>query len=388
MERRRFVATTAALATTTTGWPDAARGAAEGAVGAAGAADATVARPSPPGPLLAPGLLQPLDLRYEYAEMHAMLYLYGHPDYEAIEAMIGPEGQDGRPVRMILTRHDQSQVDHVGDPRMLRDVAGLDRRVVHQPMSIDVRADGPLPSATLRLQSWRGEAIVFTVVALAPPDATRAGLTDPGGHSAGTSLPVMLRERSTLAGPGSALSIDGRACALASLSGGGPGGPMIKGYLTIGHHLPVLRAGERAFAPMAGPARWAVGETCRVDDGRSERGYVVQALDDQGRIMLACAQDRPERVHLVRDSAGLRLTGLEVSGVADIRRSARLTFDAAGGFAIGVGNRDGLVTGRWQQSETGDLRLTPERPAWASRRPVGVAVRLEGTQLVVRTRIG
>lgn len=193
------------------------------------------------GPLLVPGLLQPLDLRYEYAELHVMLYLDDHPAYESIEAMIGPANRGARHVRVILTRHDQTQVDHVSAPRMLSDFAGIDRRVVLRAIEVDCHPDLPLPTATVRFDSWRDEPITFTVRALSPPDQARAGLTDPGGHSATTSLPVMLRERSTLAGPGSSLTLAGQPCVLAMLPGTGPAGPLTKGFVTLGHHLPVLR---------------------------------------------------------------------------------------------------------------------------------------------------
>ncbi|RZJ62410.1 MAG: hypothetical protein EON49_02325 [Acidovorax sp.] len=342
----------------------------------------------PGGPLLPPGLLQPLDLRYEYAEMHVMLYLHAHQDYESVEAMISPAINGERQARVILTRHDQTQVDHVSDQRVLRDVAGLSRQVVLRTIGIDCRIDQSLPEATLSLQSWRGELIVFTLRVLAPPDAARGGLTDPGEHSAHTSLPVMLRERSTIAGPGSGVMIDGRAVALSALPGGGPGRPMTKGFLTLGHHLPILRASERMFILPAASAEAPFSQGWTVDDGRSVRRFNVRNADARGRLTLACEGERPEIVHTVRDATGLRLIGVDMLAAADPGRIARLTFSAAGTFSIGIGARNDLVVGRWRQESPEALTLTPIQPAWAVSRPVTVAMRHCSDRIVVRTTIG
>ena len=62
------------------------------------------------GIVLPPDLLQPFLLRFRREELHIMAFFSGHPDYEAVEAMISYRA-DGTPsIRAILTRHDQSQM--------------------------------------------------------------------------------------------------------------------------------------------------------------------------------------------------------------------------------------------------------------------------------------
>jgi len=379
MERRGFISGTAAMLT---------GGTALSVTDRAAAREATDPGETPRGPLLPPGMLQPLDLRYEYAEMHVMLYLHAHRDYESIEAMISPAINGERQARVILTRHDQTQVDHVSDPRVLRDVAGVNRQVVLRSIGIECRIDQPLPEAMLSLQSWRGELIVFALRAVAPLDAERGGLTDPGGHSASTSLPVMLRERSTIAGPGSGVTFDGQAVTLSELPGGRPGRPMTKGFLTLGHHLPILRAGERVFTLPDASTKSPFSKGWTVDDGRGVRRFDVRDADARGRVTFACDGERPEIVHAIIDATGLRLIGVEVPAAADAGRIARLTFGADGCFSIGIGVHNDLVVGRWRQETPEAFALTPVQPAWAVRRHVTVAMRRTGDQVVVRTTIG
>lgn len=378
MERREFISGTAAMLTSDTAL----------SVTDRAAARESNDRAAPRGPLLPRGLLQPLDLHYEYAEIHVMLYLHDHRDYESIEAMISPAINGERQARVILTRHNQTQVDHVSDARALRDVAGQDRQVVLRSIGIECRIEQLLPEATLSFRSWRGELIVFALRALAPPDAERGGLTDPGGHSASTSLPVMLRERSTIAGPGSGVTFDGQAITLSELPGGRPGRPMTKGFLTLGHHLPILRAGERVFTLPDVSTKSPFSQGWNVDDGRGVRRFDVRDADAHGRVTFACDGERPEIVHAITDATGLRLIGVEVPAAADAGRIAHLTFSANGCFTIGIGVHNDLVVGRWRQETPEAFTLTPVQPAWAVRRHVTVAMRRTGDQVVVRTVIG
>jgi hypothetical protein len=48
------------------------------------------------GIVLPPGLLQPFLLRFRREDLHIMAFFSGHPDYEAVEAMIRYRG-DGIP---------------------------------------------------------------------------------------------------------------------------------------------------------------------------------------------------------------------------------------------------------------------------------------------------
>jgi hypothetical protein len=59
--------------------------------------------------------VQPFSITYAYADSHVIAFLSGHPELEAVEAFI-EHRRGNRPfVRVILTRHDKSQIDYVND---------------------------------------------------------------------------------------------------------------------------------------------------------------------------------------------------------------------------------------------------------------------------------
>ena len=50
-----------------------------------------------------------------------------------------------------------------------------------------------LPIAEVRFASLEGDSVVLRVACAARPDPARGGLTDPGSHAIGSSLPLMWR---------------------------------------------------------------------------------------------------------------------------------------------------------------------------------------------------
>lgn len=67
-----------------------------------------------PGIVLPEGIVQPFDLPFAADDLHVMACFEGHAEYEAVEAMIR-RLPDRTSVRAILTRHTQTQIDHVND---------------------------------------------------------------------------------------------------------------------------------------------------------------------------------------------------------------------------------------------------------------------------------
>ena len=65
--------------------------------------------------VLPPGVVQPFDLHRLHDDLHVMAFFDGHPAYEAVEAMIRRSADGPAAIRAILTRHDQTQIDHVND---------------------------------------------------------------------------------------------------------------------------------------------------------------------------------------------------------------------------------------------------------------------------------
>ena len=92
------------------------------------------------GIVLPPGLLQPFLLRFRREDLHIMAFFSGHPDYEAVEAMIRYRG-DGTPsIRAILTRHDQSQIDHVNDDDLSAEGHGVTRQTCRRDIALAIEA--------------------------------------------------------------------------------------------------------------------------------------------------------------------------------------------------------------------------------------------------------
>lgn len=139
------------------------------------------------GLLLPAGVVQPIDLSLAPDDLHVMAYLSGHPQYEAIEAMIRVR-TDGAPlVRAIITRHDQSQVDQINDPRQLVSFARRERHRSEFECRIEDRPDCLRVSVGFR--SFAGEDILLDVTSLGRPDPKRGGLTDPEGIRSTAACP-------------------------------------------------------------------------------------------------------------------------------------------------------------------------------------------------------
>lgn len=79
-----------------------------------------------PALLMPAGVLQPFQLRFRRDDLHVMAFFKGHPEYEAVEAMIlaRPDGENS--IRAIITRRDQTQIDLVNDDALHRGPARAD----------------------------------------------------------------------------------------------------------------------------------------------------------------------------------------------------------------------------------------------------------------------
>ena len=92
------------------------------------------------GIVLPPGLLQPLLLRFRREDLHIMAFFSGHPDYEAVEAMIRYRGDQDAADRVY---------DGVADPLTADDVADCIAFVVTRPahVNIDLMVVKPIAQA-------------------------------------------------------------------------------------------------------------------------------------------------------------------------------------------------------------------------------------------------
>jgi hypothetical protein len=318
---------------------------------------------------LPPDVVWPFELRLVRDDLHVMAWFGGHSAYGAVEAMVR-RGAGGRPaVRCIVTRHDQSQVDHVNEPELLRAARGSGRETCLREISFGEERTAAGPRAHLELESHAGERIELDVAAAGEPDSRFGGLSDPGRHSGGAVLPLMWRARSTLAGPGTRVSLDGKRF------------PATRGYYTRGHTLGALRSGVVELRlvsrpePIAPGGEWIyerAGERAvyRISDGpANEERLRIERQDASGEWLLA------------RLDAG-RLHLLE-AGVAD---GLGFAFGGDGRFAARVESAATAVTGSWA-AEDDRVRLTPESPPWAREREVQVHFARTRDMLTLTTTI-
>src|SRR5471030_2061318 len=103
-----------------------------------------------PGLLLPPGVVQPIFLRYRRDDLHVMAFMEGHPDYEAVEAMVQSRPGGRYAIRAIITRHDQSQIDPVKKEDRIAEMRGAEREVCRR--EVDSARDH---RARRRARAWR-----------------------------------------------------------------------------------------------------------------------------------------------------------------------------------------------------------------------------------------
>ena len=113
--------------------------------------------------LMPPGVLQPFPLRFRRDDLHVMAFFEGHSEYEAVEAMIRVRADGGCSIRAIITRHDQSQIDHVNDDVLLADLRGTDRERCRREIDLDLESLAAGRRARLAFRSSAGEHVVLDV---------------------------------------------------------------------------------------------------------------------------------------------------------------------------------------------------------------------------------
>jgi hypothetical protein len=342
------------------------------------------------GLLLPPDVVQPFFLRFRRDDVHVMAFFIGHPRYEAVEAMIQERASGEHSIRAILTRHDQSQIDHINDAALLAQMRGARREVCRRAIDFASEPFGGGRRARLEFKSNAGERVVLCITTLGEPDARGAGLTDPGGHSASASLPLMLRGASALAGPESWVTVDGVRYDLPakSLSGSAVGAD---GYYTEGHAMGVIRAGSVTRRLIGKPDRLEVGAKWTFQSGGKTTTYRIAARDSAGRLRIETVDGSGEVVTARALDGRLAVSKIEVGAVAPTSGGLALAFDDAGGFSLSMAGTRDLVTGLVDIEESAKgalITLRPATPDWAADRAVRVAISRRGQRLRFLTMIG
>lgn len=200
------------------------------------------------GWLVPSNLRHPLDVAVLRDDTHFIATLDGHPQIEAVEAMIRSTGAGRVIVRAIVTMHDQSQIDYTNDAAIHAATTAVARQSILSDIDLSLERDHERVKARVAFQTYAGERIELVFVAIGLPSKERGGLTDPGQHSRGSSLPIMWRTRSTVGTDGTHVLVGARRYEAVIVHQIGPGRSIRKAYYTEGHVMAVIRAGRRRVA--------------------------------------------------------------------------------------------------------------------------------------------
>jgi hypothetical protein len=341
-----------------------------------------------PALLMPPNVLQPFHLRLRRDDLHVMAFIEGHPEYEAVEAMIQVRADSGKSIRAIITRHDQSQIDHVNDDALLAAFHGTRRERCRREINLELESSAQGRRARLEFLSAAGERVVLDVVTVGEPDIKLGGLSDPGGHSAYDSLPLMWRGASALAGPRTKVVID-------DVKYGVPvkvrTGAFVahEGYYTERHSMGVIRAGTVSARLLMKPDRLEVGAEWVLQFGEDETVYRVTAFEANGALRIAKLDGSGEIIaaHALADRLAVRRISLPAD--AGLTDGLVLAFDRDAGFSISIEGQ-AIVSGRVHLAEGPDgsvISLMPLQPDWAVVRVVRVAYFRDGDQMSFVTTI-
>jgi len=340
------------------------------------------------GVLLPPDLLQPFPLRFRRDDLHVMAFFEGHPRYEAVEAMIRL-GTDGRhAIRAILTRHDQSQIDHINDAELLASFQETERECCRREIDLQLESLGEARRARLQFRSFKDERVVLDLVTCGRPDPTRGGLVDPGRHSAHTSLPLMWRGASTLADPRTKVTIDDVEFIVPVKIGAGQF-IALEGYYSERFSMAAIRAGTWSARLLKKPDHLRLGAEWVFRRGASDTTYRVMAID--GGLSIAKLDVSGEIITAKAIGDRLALVRIALAPGTGAKDGFVLSFDGIGGFGLSVEGHQDVVSGRATVVEDRGraiISLAPLTPVWATDRAVHVACSSDGDQLQVVTTIG
>jgi hypothetical protein len=338
--------------------------------------------------LLPHGVVQPFPLRFRRDDLHVMAFFRGHPEYEAVEAMIQlhPEGRNS--IRAIITRHDQTQIDLVNDDDLLAAHRGSDRECHRRPIHLMMESLAEGRRARLEFLSQADESIVLDVVSAGQPEDKRGGLTDPGGHSADSSLPLMWRGASALAGPRTRVTIDGVEYLVPEKIRAGPF-VAHQGYYTERHSMGAIRSGTVTAGIVQRPDRLDVGAEWVLRHDEYESVYRVTALGADGTLSIAKLDDTGETVTAHAIDNRLAVTRISLPAVAGPADGLVLSFDRDV-FSLSIEGQQDIVSGHVAVAETPGglvISLRPSQPNWATVRIVRVVCLKDGDQMRFVTTI-
>lgn len=294
------------------------------------------------------------NLSFHYYDAHVMLYLKEHPEYEAVEAMIALRAGKEPFIRAIITRHDQTQIDYLNDKASAMDGRSRNGRETHYaPIAFRRETKGAVTQVSLQFETVKGEQIDFLLHSAGKPSAKRGGLTDPGGHAGEECLPVMWRDKSTLAGAKSRIIIDGKQFPIPVEISIPIFFKGLKGYYSEGFSIGVLARGETEI-----------------------EADLIDAVNAVAGVSLPDTR-RPDKAMSIDFSPAL--AGLFT------QKTAGKSFSQ---FSISIENHQDLIAGLVEVTAAGEttiLKLIPQKPGWAVDRAMQIEITRVGDVYRVRS---
>lgn len=338
------------------------------------------------GLLLPPNVVQPFPLIFRHDDFHVIAFIEGHPRYEAVEAMISKAADSAYAIRAILTRHDQTQIDHINDDLILEQMRGTRREMCRRSVVFERSDLGGRQRVHLAFESHLGEPVVLEFTTVGPTDRAGAGLTDPGLHSRAVSLPIMFRKASALGGPDVHVTFGGSAFNVPVEIRRGSFVAR-RAFYTEGFAMAAIRASCQRLRLVSSPPRVDAGSEWLFDsDGRDLR-YRVSNRAANGQVRIVRGDGRETVVASLRGDA-LEIAEIEMKD----RSSDRLTLRFGDGrFAVSLTEAGDLLKGEFELSGSAErsvVKLKPAEPPWAVSRAVAVIRSHSGSVSEVSTTIG
>ena len=327
-------------------------------------------------------LVNPFNLLYEKSDIHVMLYFTGHPEYESIEAMICDKNTND--IRVIITRHDQTQIDYMNNKEKVDRLqrSGTNREVYYAQIDYRKNIRNSRPEVGLLFRTIDNEQVDFKLFCAGKPSKKHAGLTNPEGHSATTSLPVMYRDLSTLASTESSVVIDGVKYAIPVLIQVPIFFTGLKGYYSENFKMGIIRAGEQDSEIIQYPNNYTVGEKWVY---KTSNGLCEYTINKREHDLITITGLHETLTGIVIDDK-LGISEISVSSVYD-DSSMCISFDTPlfnildndteTDFTIAIDEHTNLIRGTIiyrNKTDVQEYQLIPSAPAWAQSRKMNITV--------------
>ncbi|MFZ5942893.1 MAG: hypothetical protein ACOYVD_02200 [Bacillota bacterium] len=340
--------------------------------------------------------IQPFSIIFNRNDIHIMLYLENHPEYEAIEAMI-QDGNNSSLIRVILTRHDQSQIDYINNEQM-SDTKAM-RETIFSEIKYVKLTDKGKPYINLQFRAINNENINLNFYSAGKPSTKYNGLINPREHSKKTSLPIMYRERSTLASPRSSVFFNNceykipRKIWIPIFFTG------MEGYYSEEFSLGVFRTVSQNLNLVKRPNGFSIGEVWKYHYGPLVKIYKI--IEREGNNLII--EQNNERIYAEEVNGRLHVKEILLTSIRDYSKTGRFSLkfnpslpilidnDNEVDFSISIDLHKDLVSGTvrvFSEFDRIKYLLLPTKPGWAVSRPVQTTIKWTEGLVQMTSKIG